>query len=703
MDIDIPGYKVKSVLGKGGMATVYLAEQTIFERDVALKVMNERFSEDPAFGKRFLREAKIVSGLSHPNIVKLYDVGKYENHYFITMEYVNGPDFKAANDQLTLAQKLSIIREVAAALAYAGGEGIVHRDIKAENILLREPAMEPVLMDFGIARAVESELSVTQTGTSLGTPHYMSPEQARGEAVDPRSDLYSLGVVLYYALTGAVPYKGDSAVSVGIKHITQPVPRLPEQLALFQEAIDKLMAKSAAHRFQTAAQFIDYLDQLELPESLQSSGTVSHADASTSDSEADMPSRQNTQTIDTTMVMQRNWAERFAHWSAAMWRSKNSLTAASICAAVLLCVWIVWPSKPDSQQGAKSKIAVANAEPAPAPEPQHKSVANEELGPEIEAQDGAEPSIEVASRAEPHGESGSELDLSSELDSADTPSETFDSAGQLTQAPDDELAMNADSVSEQAEIAGESDVSAAELDAEEEVGDDSVDTIADEAAVWALLPRLQAALSNTSPSYLNVTRRNLERSINRLKDLMANFGNDPQSRDSLEQDLESSLQDIIVLLHNGEFEDAQWQYAQTLTIVPEIPAKLSPYTQKINAFIADIPTLRQLNAQASQALALSHYTEPQQASAVYYYLKMMQRQPEYRVPISASAQVLKGLRQRAEKLYSDGRWGQSYQYARQMLVLSPRDSWALEATKTIEDYQRQVNRQKQAEYSQADK
>ena len=266
MTVEIPGYRIVRVLGKGGMATVYLAVQQIFEREVALKVMSTALAEDPSFGQRFLREARIVSQLVHPNIITVYDVGVHDNAYYLSMEYVAGPDLKKAREKLSLTQKIQIILDIAKALDFAGKKGYVHRDIKPENILLRSDSFSAVLMDFGIARAAETDLSVTQTGMALGTPHYMSPEQAKGQPVDHRSDLYSLGVVFYYLLTGSVPYHADSAVAIGIKHITEPVPTLPTYLQALQRFIDRLMAKRPEDRYQSAAELITELQRVDARE-----------------------------------------------------------------------------------------------------------------------------------------------------------------------------------------------------------------------------------------------------------------------------------------------------------------------------------------------------------------------------------------------------------------------------------------------------
>ncbi|NTS75641.1 protein kinase [Catenovulum sp. SM1970] len=261
--IKINGYQIKSTLGHGGMATVYLAIQESFEREVAVKIMSAQLSSDPSFGERFLREAKIVSRLVHPNIVTVYDVGVQNNHHYLSMEYIDGRDLKDKLATISLFHIIKVIKEVSLALDYAGRKGYVHRDIKPENIMINDEDGRAILMDFGIAKAFDSVSEMTQTGTAIGTPYYMSPEQAKGTEIDWRSDLYSLGVVFYQLLTGKVPFDGDSAVTVGIKHLTDPVPDLPEFLqATFKPIIDKLMAKSAEDRFQNGSELITALNQI---------------------------------------------------------------------------------------------------------------------------------------------------------------------------------------------------------------------------------------------------------------------------------------------------------------------------------------------------------------------------------------------------------------------------------------------------------
>ena len=216
------------------MATVYLAIQESFEREVALKIMAASLSEDESFSERFIHEAKVVSRLIHPNIVTVHDVGIHNGHHYLSMEYVPGRELKNCMAELNGEEVLRVVREIASALDFSGQKGYVHRDVKPENIVLHEESGRAVLMDFGIAKADDVGAGLTQTGMALGTPYYMSPEQARGQKVDGRADLYSLGVVFYKMLMGVVPYDGDSAVAIGIKHISEPIPELPIRIAAFQ-------------------------------------------------------------------------------------------------------------------------------------------------------------------------------------------------------------------------------------------------------------------------------------------------------------------------------------------------------------------------------------------------------------------------------------------------------------------------------------
>lgn len=263
--VHIPGYRIEQQLGRGGMAKVYLAVQESVQRRVALKVMSQVLLVDDAFSDRFIREARIAANLTHPHIVAVHDVGVHENHHYIAMEYLPGGDLAARcrNEEngCALSEALTVTQEIASALEYAHRKGFVHRDVKPENILFRDNGTA-VLTDFGIARAVNSTTQMTKTGAVIGTPQYMSPEQARGQEVDGRSDLYSLGVVFYEMLTGKVPFEAADSVAVGIKHITEPVPRLPRRLASLQPAMDRFMAKEPAQRWASGGEAAIELQRL---------------------------------------------------------------------------------------------------------------------------------------------------------------------------------------------------------------------------------------------------------------------------------------------------------------------------------------------------------------------------------------------------------------------------------------------------------
>ena len=246
------------------MATVYLAVQESLQRQVALKVMKAALAADEEFAERFVREARTAASLQHPGIVAIHDTGNVGHHSYIAMEYVTGGELKARlrDGAMDVAQALGITRQMADALDYAHEKGFVHRDVKPENILFREKG-SAVLTDFGVARAAGTGTRLTGTGLSIGTPHYMSPEQARGDEVDGRSDLYALGIVLHEMLTGRVPFDARDSLAIGIKHLQEAIPRLPDPLRRFEPLIDRLLAKDPADRYQTGAELIDDLDRIE--------------------------------------------------------------------------------------------------------------------------------------------------------------------------------------------------------------------------------------------------------------------------------------------------------------------------------------------------------------------------------------------------------------------------------------------------------
>ncbi|HEB58623.1 MAG TPA: serine/threonine protein kinase [Gammaproteobacteria bacterium] len=259
--VQIPGYVIKNVLGKGGMATVYLAIQESIGRQVALKVLAPDH-HDETFSDRFLREARISSQLSHPNIITVYDAGVHQGHHYMAMEFIDGRNLKQARNDLSRKERVEIVKQVARALDFAGQKGYVHRDIKPENVMLHSDG-RAILTDFGIARShQDTATGLTVTGKAIGTPHYMSPEQTKGLKVDHRSDIYSLGVVLYECLAGYVPYDGPSVVAVGIKHISDPIPQLPNSMQVFQTIINTAMSKDPAHRYQSAGDMLAALEAI---------------------------------------------------------------------------------------------------------------------------------------------------------------------------------------------------------------------------------------------------------------------------------------------------------------------------------------------------------------------------------------------------------------------------------------------------------
>lgn len=270
--IQIAGYKILRELGRGGMAHVYLAVQESFGREVALKVLSPHLTDDEQFSKRFLREASIVSQLSHPNIVTVYDAGKQGQYHYMSMEYIPGKDLKQLRDTISREEAVRIVKDVASALDFVGKKGIVHRDVKPENIMIHQSDNRVILMDFGIAHGDDVTHGMTQTGKAIGTPHFMSPEQTKGLKVDHRSDIYSLGVVLYQLLAGHLPFDADSAVAVGIKHLTAPIPLLPGGLEIFQPIVNHCLSKQPQHRYQKAEELIVALNKIS-PDQLENINT----------------------------------------------------------------------------------------------------------------------------------------------------------------------------------------------------------------------------------------------------------------------------------------------------------------------------------------------------------------------------------------------------------------------------------------------
>ncbi|HEV2750652.1 MAG TPA: protein kinase [Gemmatimonadales bacterium] len=257
-------YEILEELGRGGMAIVFKARERQLERDVAIKVLPFSLAFDKEFVERFQREARTSAKLEHPSIIPIYRVGKSGRVIYFVMKFLRGKPLSsvlAARGTLPPGEIRQVLVQVTRALAYAHKSGIVHRDIKPDNIMFDEHGLA-VVTDFGIAKAASGG-KLTGTGMSIGTPHYMSPEQARAQPLDGRSDIYSLGVVAYQCLTGRVPFDGEDSFSIGYKHIMEEIPTPPletyDQRTLF-EVIKKMMAKSPDDRFQNAEDLVQSLE-----------------------------------------------------------------------------------------------------------------------------------------------------------------------------------------------------------------------------------------------------------------------------------------------------------------------------------------------------------------------------------------------------------------------------------------------------------
>lgn len=261
--MEIPGYEIKRLIGQGGMATVYLAEQRSLGRQAVLKILDTTSGITPETVARFLNEGRIIASLNHPHIITIYDIGQAGDQIFISMEYVEGGDLKdrLLSKVFAPVEAIDIIEKVAAGLAAAHENGIVHRDVKPGNILFRRDGT-PLLSDFGIAKRLSSDSDLTSTGMFVGSPNYMAPEQSESGPIDGRADIYSLGVILYEMLTGARAYVADSVIEVILMHKKAPVPKLPAGLEQYQDLLNLMMAKPRKDRFRDAQSLMHFLARL---------------------------------------------------------------------------------------------------------------------------------------------------------------------------------------------------------------------------------------------------------------------------------------------------------------------------------------------------------------------------------------------------------------------------------------------------------
>ena len=240
-------YQIIKTLGEGGMANVYLAHDTILDRKVAVKVLRGDLANDEKFVRRFQREALSASSLSHPNIVEMYDVGEDDGQYYIVMEYVDGKTLKQVLKQrghLSITEVVDIMLQLTDGMAHAHDAYIIHRDIKPQNIMILSNGMIKIT-DFGVATALNST-QLTQTNSVMGTVHYLPPEQAQGKGSTIRSDIYSMGIMMYELLTGLVPYKGDNAVEIALKHLKEPLPSVRKANSSIPQSIENIIIKSTA-------------------------------------------------------------------------------------------------------------------------------------------------------------------------------------------------------------------------------------------------------------------------------------------------------------------------------------------------------------------------------------------------------------------------------------------------------------------------
>ena len=240
-------YEVIRSIGEGGMANVYLGYDTILDRNVAIKVLRGDLSNDEKFVRRFQREALSASSLAHPNIVEMYDVGEDDGVYYIVMEFVDGKTLKQLlkkRGTLTLSEAIDIMSQLTDGMAHAHDSYIIHRDLKPQNIMIKDDGQIKIT-DFGIAMALNST-QLTQTNSVMGSVHYLPPEQASGKGCTIKSDIYSMGIIFYELLTGSLPFRGDNAVEIALKHMREPLPSLRDENPQIPQSVENIIRKATA-------------------------------------------------------------------------------------------------------------------------------------------------------------------------------------------------------------------------------------------------------------------------------------------------------------------------------------------------------------------------------------------------------------------------------------------------------------------------
>jgi tRNA A-37 threonylcarbamoyl transferase component Bud32 len=260
-DLLIPGYRIIRPLAEGGMASVYLAIQESLQRQVALKLLRQ--FDNPVHASRFRNEGRIIASLSHRNVITIHDIGVIGERYYLAMEYLEDGDLEMRiRTGMSPDAALGLVETIGSCLDFLHRRDIIHRDIKPANILFRKDGT-PVLTDFGIAKQLDQDVRLTLDRTALGSPHYLSPEQAECKPVDGRSDIYGLGIIFYEMLTGRKPFEGNSPIEAILAHLTTPVPSLPADLFVYQEMLDRMIAKAPRARYQTAGDMVTAIRQLQ--------------------------------------------------------------------------------------------------------------------------------------------------------------------------------------------------------------------------------------------------------------------------------------------------------------------------------------------------------------------------------------------------------------------------------------------------------